>query len=237
MGIRFFCPNGHKLNVKEFQAGMRGVCPHCGAKFIIPAQSTRTSSKEKNQLRQDETIQGGTVTLSPPSLGQGEAAPPGNPSPAVESSSLVSPQAQAVAAPDEYPLAATSDSAVAGDAIAAAGNVVWYVRPPSGGQYGPASGEVLRSWLNEGRISGDTLVWRQGWSDWQEAQLLFPELRQAAAAPLPSLADLSGPAAHSPAVPLGLKRKTTWNKQKTLVIGLAVLVLILIVLFIVVLCL
>ena len=26
MGIRFYCPNGHKLNVKEFQAGRRGIC-------------------------------------------------------------------------------------------------------------------------------------------------------------------------------------------------------------------
>lgn len=39
MGIRFNCPNGHKLNVKEFLAGKRGVCPQCGAKFIIPMQA------------------------------------------------------------------------------------------------------------------------------------------------------------------------------------------------------
>src|SRR4051794_12581638 len=37
MGIRFSCPNGHKLNVKTFLAGKRGVCPQCGAKFVIPA--------------------------------------------------------------------------------------------------------------------------------------------------------------------------------------------------------
>lgn len=37
MGIRFNCPNGHKLNVKEFLAGKRGVCPECGAKFVIPS--------------------------------------------------------------------------------------------------------------------------------------------------------------------------------------------------------
>jgi hypothetical protein len=39
MGIRFTCPNGHKLNVKEHLAGKRGVCPNCGAKFLIPATS------------------------------------------------------------------------------------------------------------------------------------------------------------------------------------------------------
>lgn len=36
MGIRFSCPNGHRLHVKEFLAGKRGVCPACGAKFVIP---------------------------------------------------------------------------------------------------------------------------------------------------------------------------------------------------------
>ena len=39
MGIRFYCPNGHKLNVKSFLAGKRGICPHCGIKFEIPQQS------------------------------------------------------------------------------------------------------------------------------------------------------------------------------------------------------
>jgi hypothetical protein len=36
MGIRFACPNGHNLNVKEHLAGKRGICPNCGAKFVIP---------------------------------------------------------------------------------------------------------------------------------------------------------------------------------------------------------
>lgn len=49
MGIRFYCPNGHKLNVKEFQAGRRGICPYCGAKIQIPLQSTRPSTREEMQ--------------------------------------------------------------------------------------------------------------------------------------------------------------------------------------------
>ncbi|MGD9634015.1 MAG: DUF4339 domain-containing protein [Pirellulales bacterium] len=39
MGIRFLCPNGHKLNVKAELAGKRGSCPECGAKLTIPAAS------------------------------------------------------------------------------------------------------------------------------------------------------------------------------------------------------
>ena len=37
MGIRFTCPNGHKLHVKTFLAGKRGVCPQCGVKILIPS--------------------------------------------------------------------------------------------------------------------------------------------------------------------------------------------------------
>jgi hypothetical protein len=36
MGIRFSCPNGHKLNVKISLAGKRALCPACGAKVLIP---------------------------------------------------------------------------------------------------------------------------------------------------------------------------------------------------------
>lgn len=36
MGIRFLCPSGHKLNVKNYLAGKRAICPECGAKVIVP---------------------------------------------------------------------------------------------------------------------------------------------------------------------------------------------------------
>jgi len=40
MGIRFRCQAcSNKVNVKDFLAGKRGICPKCGAKFTIPEQS------------------------------------------------------------------------------------------------------------------------------------------------------------------------------------------------------
>ena len=56
MGIRFTCPNGHKLHVKTFLAGKRGVCPNCGAKFVIPTaeetqQASNHSSSETSEFR------------------------------------------------------------------------------------------------------------------------------------------------------------------------------------------
>ncbi|MDR1477586.1 MAG: DUF4339 domain-containing protein [Planctomycetaceae bacterium] len=50
MGIRFFCPNGHKLHVKSQLAGLRAHCPDCGAVLVIPLKSTRKSSKEGGGL-------------------------------------------------------------------------------------------------------------------------------------------------------------------------------------------
>ncbi len=44
MGIRFVCPNGHLLNVKEHLAGKRGICPDCGAKFVIPLASSPSTT-------------------------------------------------------------------------------------------------------------------------------------------------------------------------------------------------
>ena len=36
MGIRTTCPNGHRLNLKAFLGGKKGICPHCGVTFLIP---------------------------------------------------------------------------------------------------------------------------------------------------------------------------------------------------------
>ena len=63
-------------------------------------------------------------------------------------------------------------------------NLFWYVRPPSGGQFGPAKGDIMLKWIDEGRVSEDSLVWREGWADWKKASEAIP-----------SMAPDSGPAA------------------------------------------
>ena len=54
-------------------------------------------------------------------------------------------------------------------------DATWYVRPPSGGQYGPATGTVLRQWINEGRVASTALLWRDGWPQWRDASEAMPE--------------------------------------------------------------
>lgn len=36
MGIRFLCPNGHKVHVKAYLAGKKGHCPRCGTIVTVP---------------------------------------------------------------------------------------------------------------------------------------------------------------------------------------------------------
>jgi hypothetical protein len=153
MGIKFHCPNGHKLNVKAFLAGKRGICPKCGTKMLIPTAS------EPGLVDSDveETDPSQATTKSNGSAVPAAAAPS---APAVSA-------APAGAAPP-----------AANDPIAEAPAAIWYVRPPTGGQYGPARGDIMRKWISEGRVSSDSLVWREGWTDWQNAGKLFPTLNE-----------------------------------------------------------
>jgi hypothetical protein len=91
------------------------------------------------------------------------------------------------------------------DAIAAAPAAVWYVRPATGGQYGPASGQIMRSWLEQGRVGANSLVWRDGWNEWRSAADVFPELGARLTAPSAAVGPPSVPAANGmPALPAGL---------------------------------
>ncbi len=72
----------------------------------------------------------------------------------------------------------------------------WYVRHPTGGQYGPASSELLQQWLGEFRVTEDSLVWKTGWPEWQVAASAIP-----AHFPDASIAPAAAAAGHSPASP------------------------------------
>jgi hypothetical protein len=214
MGIRFYCPNGHKLNVKTFQAGRRGICPYCGEKTLIPTQSTRPSSKAERlaRLAGVESLAIGKADEAGYDLGGGVSAaiatqnldaPAGDPQNADDAEELTLADAD-VSERELPPEPSASDSqatfspgAKPADPLAEKSEVVWYVRPPSGGQYGPGTTDVIRGWLAEGRISPDTLVWREGWRDWQEAGSVFPQLNPLLTNPLAAI----GPATATTIIP------------------------------------
>ena len=167
MGIRFFCPQGHKLNVKSFLAGKMGICPHCDARVKIPLTSTRPSSKAINR---DVEGHAEALPLASPLedldqvLAVAEAGIPGNPREAL---------------PRTLPESVSADPPPRGsaDPLKESPEAQWYVCPEPGGQnYGPATAEVMRQWVQEGRVQGEHLVWREGWENWQRAGDCFAHL-------------------------------------------------------------
>jgi hypothetical protein len=145
-----------------------------------------------------------------------------------DSPSVAGPEAVAGAA---GPVAAPSGAAPAGagDPLAEAGDGVWYVRPSSGGQFGPADRDVMRTWLAEGRVNPDALVWREGWRDWQEAATVFPQLasRPSAYGLDTLLAIEMPPPSATPQTFRAASRRQFRRTQATIVIGLLVALIIL----------
>lgn len=166
MGIRFHCHMcNYPLNVKFFQAGRRGRCPHCNGSFRIPNSDAELSiplpeSRVESSLAQDapqtqhdlllpqeEAQQVAVATLTPPS-----AAPQTD-------------EAAAAPSPVEEP--------------------PWFVRPPKGGVYGPADTRTLMLWISQRRVPPDSFLWREGMAKWCIANKTLPEAFDVDAKPIP----------------------------------------------------
>ena len=126
MGVRFECPAGHKLHVKAELAGKRGICPECGAKFIVPSFSGERVAEDNGAATTSTVVVNSPAasTITPPPVPGAPPPPPAEPT-------------------------------------------AWYIRPASGGQFGPAGDDVFAQWIAEGRVSTDCWVWRNGWADWK----------------------------------------------------------------------
>lgn len=291
MGIRFLCPNGHKLNVKAFQAGRRGICPYCGAKFTIPTESILPSEKPSadvapvantpatpasatpsevgsNTFEQDleqhiqsadrdtlgtptsaATVQEPELSIEPAEAatttsasaqvadeGQGGTASvdpepaPKSPSNPTETPSMVSESPHEEATADTMPSAPVEPAPASPDPLAEAPNAVWYVRPPSGGQFGPAQADMMRGWLTEGRVSPETLVWREGWADWQEAGAVFPQLKPASTAPEAPPVAMTGEGGQTASYRTGPRRRKKGPSIGLIVVLVAAFLLLLVIL-------
>jgi hypothetical protein len=263
MGIKFYCPNGHKLNVKAFLSGKKAICPQCGAKVTVPAQSQPApgNGEADDQITPDngtdvspaaaDQVHAATANViaesfaTAPAAAQAAGRPAtGDPVQPVRATALPTatntPAANAApaafgqaAAPANPVFGAWGNSSAAGavgfgarepiaapqvpmapaapapgfapvgmrDAIDEAPAAVWYVRPASGGQFGPAPGETMRAWIDEGRVAATALVWRAGWPEWRSAAATFPKLAATVAAPW-TQAPGYGAAPAAPAMPV-----------------------------------
>jgi hypothetical protein len=107
------------------------------------------------------------------------------------------------------------------DPIAATPQARWFVRPPSGGQFGPAPGNVLRDWIAEGRVTPDTFVWCEGWPEWQRAQAVFGDFSAVASLTAAALPEVSTESRAKSTSELYRRRKST--KMTLVVVGLLLL--------------
>ena len=204
MGIKFKCSAcGGQLNVKQELAGRRGKCPRCQAALRIPLESENAA--EPVAGAQDVAS---PAISSPAPLAQATVAPiPAAPVPSAPMAAASVQAAPVAADPAEStpahltPRARTSTPTVpafptasaAPDPIGEMPQANWYVQPPGDPKpFGPAPGAMLRDWLREGRVTPDSLLWRQDWPDWKMAAEVFPA----------SFLGLPGPATPLAATPL-----------------------------------
>jgi hypothetical protein len=212
MGIKFYCPNGHKMHVKGFLAGKKGLCPKCGVRVEIPTQSDQHAPP---QLDQPSRVNSGNdsspgtppaktvvrpnrdpifgIPADEPALEDLSAETVGEEgSPAV---SLAPPAAVEQTEPDADSSAGMMEIEIeapppAADPIQVPVAGAWYVHLPSGKQLGPVGGDTVREWLDQARIGVDTLIWREGWSEWRTVRAAFSNTQS----PNPAVAVAAGSA-------------------------------------------
>jgi GYF domain 2 len=160
MGVRFACHGcAEPLNIKQELAGRRGVCPKCGIRFRIPQFDAPVSTPLEN-----EAVMASRSTGQAARKNAGARAAGGSPQVASRANGGVVVGVAAANVPASI------------DPLGDASISTWYVRPPSGGQYGPATTDVLRQWISEGRVSATALLWREGWAQWREAREILSGL-------------------------------------------------------------
>lgn len=215
MGIRFSCHLCNQpLHVKDFQAGKRGKCPKCQGSFRVPPSDSEFS------LAIDESASGISATVNtavdskrtpepkvitePKVLSEPKAAPSTTKAQAAQRAPSV--KVDKVTKPKESTGRAISPSdsseikppTLSSDAVEFPASLLpfvdarWYVRPPSGGQYGPATTQTLLDWIKQRRITADSLIWREGLENWALARDLIPE-------PFGGQVPAAGPTASLPA--------------------------------------
>ena len=216
MGIHFVCHHcSYALHVKDFQAGKRGKCPNCKGSFRIPANDSSYSSaledssensavtNVRNAFEQANKTAGVTqdpsssdsvaIAIEQNTVAKKAVPAESNKTKATSSKTGVTKSVEtstkAATAPQESAVESPSMPA----ALSEVSDAKWFVRPPSGGQFGPAPSQLLLAWIAESRVTAESYLWREGFADWQLASELVPELFPSAKSHLlnpPSLTDI-----------------------------------------------
>lgn len=200
MGIHFVCHLcSYALHVKDFQAGKRGKCPNCNGSFRIPSADAsysfalddgpdnpsvmrvreafqKESQSKKRSPSKNANLEikaSDSVSITIESTPIGSSAPMGS----TESASVSQAERSVITETDPKASENSKSQLIEmPEVLASAVDAKWFVRPPSGGQFGPASSALLMNWITESRVTADSFLWREGLAQWQLASLLVPEL-------------------------------------------------------------
>jgi phage FluMu protein Com len=191
MGIHFACHHcNHSLHVKDFQGGKRGRCPECKSPFRIPLKDTSHSlalddsavnpeamltfsTPSKTAKTSKKSSSAISIETDVPTKNSNEkSARPKKAKAASQKPSNVDPRTRT---PIDNNLPIVSEKEMPA-ALSASLDAKWFVRPPSGGQFGPASPQLLMEWIAERRVTSDSFLWCEGMSQWRAATDLIPEL-------------------------------------------------------------
>jgi len=219
MGVRFACHACSKrLNIKTELAGRRGICPSCAVRFRIPTHDTETSTPVSGQDALDDSGSSDSVFTDEGKTAVGRTngaatATAARPSATTQTTATTNtPRPESNLSP-QHALPQPSDPGPTLEQVLGGGQATWYVRPPSGGQYGPADGPTLGQWIQEGRVSETAMIWRDGWPDWRNAKQVLPIFGTHAARVAPPQPAPQQPAPQQPAPQLPAAQSATDSLQ------------------------
>ena len=189
MGIVCHCPNGHRVKVKDHQAGKRGLCPTCGSKFSIPATAEAEPQAAPGapgvpdhlQLPLDRFVplDPAVVATLPRALPFGAARAAAEAAAAQESLEPFAETMPLGTDPLADEVTAVWPTEAAGRewhaAIADRPDLSWRIAYPGGEASEPVDAATMQEWLVGGQADGSELVWRADWPEWLPVRGVFPE--------------------------------------------------------------
>jgi len=166
MGIVAFCPQGHRVNVKESFAGKKGLCPTCGAKFRIPGGASAPPGPDAGLPTARLLAVDPAIIATLPRVLPFDAAPPAG-APAAAHDPLPAPAFAPPVAPAQPPLHAV---------LAERPDLQWCIAFPGGEPTEPLPAESMQAWLESGQAEGSEVVWRSDWPEWRPAREVFRDV-------------------------------------------------------------
>lgn len=188
MGIVAYCPQGHRVKVKDQLAGKKGLCPICGTKFRIPALGTfppagavvaepvTVSPAAGAVVAGDRAVfpMAKMLSLDPAVV----ATLPRATACGVAAGAAANGPDMAVAPPDPVPggqEAATPPRRPLHPQIAERMDLSWSIAYPGGEPSAPLPAEAMQDWLDARQATGDEVVWRADWPQWLPVRQVFPD--------------------------------------------------------------